>query len=577
MCGVTRSDLRHGMLRAWMLSVICIPLAASAQYPSFELGGLARGVSDVGFLTAEDTLARDVNVESHAIYDLALRGKITSKAEIYTELRLGTNLALFDTSASYAQVRRVLLSGQLTPRWNYEIGDIDVVGSPFTIWNSNAEGAVRESALFSQWRKLQNYENFSESNSWRLRGAKFEGNWLMKNGGQLKTSSFVSRIQASDEVLRPDVVFMGSTLSWEKNNVLAALSGQNFASLGKTVPDGVGSHVANLGGEVKWKGEEWLWHAEFGGSTATRLGLDGVPNAPNSPTEGGYWNVETQFDFGASWTASASARSVSDTYMAPAAQTKRPLFDAAPSSFAQIGNGAWNRPLSQGDLLTAPYVPRGSRPWNRAIQRELMTFDPRYGTANPYGMATPNRRGLEMELEHGKAEEPWSVIARLFALQDLTPEGTLTRRNYVGYAIAGHFDLAALWMGNRSLNMHGGMQSQRAQRPETVLDPVELTSSVFDFGVDWAVGENLQIGYGAKRISSHGLEYIAVRDINFEVTGFDRTTLDVTDMLHACGVSWKINNRTELTTQWQKWFLRDALQGHDGSISKVLFLFQSKF
>ena len=75
MFGVTRSDLRHGMLRAWMLSVICIPLAASAQYPSFELGGLARGVSDVGFLTAEDTLARDVNVESHAIYDLALREK----------------------------------------------------------------------------------------------------------------------------------------------------------------------------------------------------------------------------------------------------------------------------------------------------------------------------------------------------------------------------------------------------------------------------------------------------------------------------------------------------------------------
>ena len=153
----------------------------------------------------------------------------------------------------------------------------------------------------------------------------------------------------------------------------------------------------------------------------------------------------------------------------------------------------------------------------------------------------------------------------------------LDTKEFVGYAIAGHFDLAALWMGNRSLNMHGGMQSQSAQRPETVLDPVDLTSSVFDFGVDWAVGENLQIGYGAKRISSQGLEYIAVRDINFEVTGFDRTTLDVTDMLHACGVIWKINDRTELTTQWQKWLLRDALQGHDGSISKVLFLFQSKF
>lgn len=577
MRSVTISCLRHRIMRAWILSVICIPLAATAQYPSFELGGLARGVSDVGFLTAEDTIARDVNVESHAIYDLALRGKITAKAEIYTELRLGTNLALFDTSASYAQVRRVLLSGQLTPRWNYEIGDIDVVGTPFTIWNSNTEGAVQESALFSQWRQLQNYENFSESNSWRLRGAKFEGNWLMKNGGEVKTSNFVSRVQASDEVLRPDVVLVGSTLSWERSNILAAVRVLDFATLGKTIPDGRGSHVANLGGEVKWKGEEWYLHAELGGSNATALDMDGVPKDSNSPTKGGYWHVSSQFDLGASWNASISARSVSDEYMAPAAQTKRLVFDAAPSSFSQIGNGTWARPLSQGDLLTAPYIPRGSRPWNRAIQRELMTFDPRYGTASPYGLATPNRRGLEMELEHGNAEEPWSVVARLFALQDLTPEGSVARRNYVGYAIAGQFDLATLWTGNRSLKMQGGWQSQAVQRPEILLDPVDFTSTVFDLGVDWALGENIQLGYGAKRISSQGLEYIAVRDINFEVIGFERTTLDVTDMLHACGVTWKINDRTELTTQWQKWLLRDALQGHDGSISKVLFLFQSKF
>ena len=87
-----------------------MPFLGHAQYPSFELGGLARGVADVGFLNPEDTVAQDVSMDSHALYDLALRGSITSKSEVYMELRLGTNLALFDTSASYAQVRRVVLS-----------------------------------------------------------------------------------------------------------------------------------------------------------------------------------------------------------------------------------------------------------------------------------------------------------------------------------------------------------------------------------------------------------------------------------------------------------------------------------
>ena len=172
-------------------TVFLMPYVGRAQYPSFELGGLARGVADVGFLSQKDTVVQDVSVESHALYDLALRGDITSKAQVYMELRLGTNLALFDTSASYAQVRRVVLSGALMDHWRYEIGDVDVAWTPFTIWNSPSEGVVNESLLFAQWRQLQNYENFSESEAWRLRGAKFLGDWTRDNGTKLKSSSFV--------------------------------------------------------------------------------------------------------------------------------------------------------------------------------------------------------------------------------------------------------------------------------------------------------------------------------------------------------------------------------------------------
>lgn len=564
-------------MQCLMLFGICIPFVVTAQYPSFELGGLARGVADVGFLTTEDTLARDVEVESHAIYDLALKGNITAKAEVYAELRLGTNLALFDTSASYAQVRRVLLAGELTDHWRYEVGDMDVMWTPFTIWNSPSEGSVAESDLFSQWRRLQDYENFSESNSWRLRGAKFEGKWSTNAGGKLKASNFISRLKASDEVLRPDVVLMGSAVSWERKKAFAAIRIQDLASLGKTIPDGQGSHVASLSGEIGWTGEGWSVRGEVGGSSATTMDEDGFPQLSDSRTLGGYWHAKGEIAASEMWKARISARSVSDTYISPAAQTKRISFDMAPASFAQIGNGVWNRSLSQGDLLTAPYLPQGARPWNRVLQRELMAFDPRYGTASPYGMATPNRRGMEIEVERGNQEKPWSVLASISGLQDLTPEGGLKRRSYLGSTLTGHFDLAALWSGMQSFQVRGGWQGQHVRRPEAFLAPVELTSSVLDVGVDWAMTQTLRLGYGAKRISSEGLDYVALRDANFTVVGFDLVNLNLEDQLHAWGLTWRLNERTEASLQWQRWSMRDDLIAQDGKVSRALFLFQTKF
>lgn len=564
---------------AWIViwAAMFAPMFASAQHPSFELGGLARGVADLGFLGRADTVSRDVNVESHAIYDLALRGSLTSKAEVYVELRLGTNLALFDTSASYAQVRRVVLAGKLNDRWAYEIGDIDVAWSPFTIWNSESEGAVYESNLFAQWRDLQNYENFSQSNAWRFRGAKFEGIWGQVGEGIVESSGFVSRIEASDEIVRPDVILAGMSITWKGQQTYAALRAQDFASLGKTVPGGQGSHVEGLSGELKWTRGEWSVHGEIGGSAATSLDAEGAAMINAPWVKGGFWQVSSETTILGAWKVRFAARSVSDRYISPAAQTKRISFNMSPSVLPVMANGAWNRSLSQGDLLTAPYLPRGVRPWNRVVRRELMAFDPRYGTATPYGVATPNRRGLEFEVGRGGQDEPWTLTAGGAFLHDLTPEGSPNRRGYLCGHVSGQLDLSTCWEGTRAVLLSGGWRGQHVQRSEALLDPVELTNTVLDAGVDWNITSSVQFGYGMKRISAEGLDYIAVTDANFNVTGFDMALLNLRDNLHAWGVTWSLGEHTEATVQWQRWSLRDEMLDHGGTLSRALFLFQTKF
>ncbi len=552
-----------------------MPFLGHAQYPSFELGGLARGVADVGFLNPEDTVAQDVSMDSHALYDLALRGSITSKSEVYMELRLGTNLALFDTSASYAQVRRVVLSGALVDNWSYEIGDVDVAWTPFTIWNSPSEGAVKESALFAQWRELQNYENFSETEAWRLRGAKFRGDWKRDNGAKLQSSSFVSRVQASDEVFRPDVMFAGSEFEWMHKRASVAIRAQDFATLGSTVIAGKSSHVAGLSGEASWTGDDWTLRGEAGGSLATRL--VGAQAQSTSDVRGGYWHLSGAFKFKDNWMARVSARSVSDTYISPGSQTKRILFDQSPQAFPQLNNGQWDRSLTQGDLLTARTMSQQGRPWNRVMRRGLMSFDPRYGTATPYGLATPNRRSLSAELEQGGEEDPWSIHARLSFLQDLTPEGSPDRRHYWNSHLSGHADLAKWWGGSRPLRLQGGWKRQLVNRTAALLDPVDLAVNVLDVGLDWSVAETVTLRYGVKRIDAQGLDYLALRDEDFTVVGFDRVDLDVRDELHAWGLTWSLNENTSATFQWQQWSMRDTGQDQSGNVSRALFLFQTTF
>ena len=377
--------------------------------------------------------------------------------------------------------------------------------------------------------------------------------------------------------MRPDVILAGMATTWAGQRLHTALRAQDFMSLGRTVPGGQSSHVVGLSGETKWTQGRWSFQGEIGGSLATTLDEDGVAMTNVPWTKGGFWQVSSETTMLESWKVRVASRSVSDTYMSPAAQTKRISFGEMPSVFPVMANGVWSRPLSQGDLLTAPYLPQGVRPWNRILRRGLMAFDPRYGTATPYGQATPNRRGFELELERGSQEQPWALKLGGAFLQDLTPEGSVNRRNYICGHVSGHMDLSKCWEGTRTVVLSGGWRSQHAQRPEALLNPVDLTSMVLDAGLDWSISPSVQVGYGMKHVSAEGLDYTAVRDANCIVTGFDMASLNLRDQMHAWGMTWSLGEHTEATIQWQTWSLIDNLQGHAGTLSRALFLFQTKF
>ncbi|MEC7813502.1 MAG: hypothetical protein VYE38_01695, partial [Bacteroidota bacterium] len=185
-----------------------------AQFPSFKIGGLSRSLSTTSALDSEDTINKDINQELNIIFDLAVNAELNEKVNFYSELRLGSSLEVFDTSASYIKIRRILLFGHVSKHVKFEVGDIDVKMSPFTLWNNEEEGVIAENNLFSTYREIQRYENFNVGNNWRRQGAKLNGTNKLSSKDSIYSQFFISREQASNEISIPDRFLYGESLDF---------------------------------------------------------------------------------------------------------------------------------------------------------------------------------------------------------------------------------------------------------------------------------------------------------------------------------------------------------------------------
>ena len=148
------------------------------QESRFSIEGNSRGINQSLNLNEKDSLNSDVDFESNIIVDLGIRANLNEKVNFYSQIRMKSNLALFDTSRSNIFIRQFRLYGDINDLFYYELGDVDLVLDRYTLWNNKEKGFVNESEVFSLYRRIQHYENFQNENFWRQKGVKFISNKL---------------------------------------------------------------------------------------------------------------------------------------------------------------------------------------------------------------------------------------------------------------------------------------------------------------------------------------------------------------------------------------------------------------
>ncbi len=551
-------------------------LSIFAQFPKFEIGGLSRALADNSFLDQNDTVNNDVNQDFNLVFDLAVKGELNKFINFYSELRLGNSLEVFDTSSSYLNLRRILIYGNLNKNISFEIGDIDLKMTPFTLWNFQEEGIVNENRLANNFREIQRYENFNNGNFWRRQGLVINGFKPIFKSDSVKYKTFGTREMASNEISTPDVFLYGTEIKYKSNRFSFGFNHIDLFSNYKGInyDTNLNNHVISSNFDLNFK--KLKLHSEFGFSRLTNT----LNNFDSKWINGEFFNIGFNINFSNNLSFSSSFRSVSEDFSSPGSQSKRINYSMAPFLFPQSNNNTISRDISIADIIYDVDFIRSNSFYNRKIDYGLDTFNPIFGVIDPYGLATPNRRGITSDLTFSDSLKIINVNAHFSFLNDLVGEGINTKRNYMNYSIAFNLFIDKLLSFDNQFLFSGGYSNSTSKRehPEYMnVQNINLNCNIFDLGLEFEVLKNLSILSSYKRLFSNGLDYLPIRNNDFTIESYNAFECDLVHEISSLGIGYDFNKKSSVLINYQILNFTDKLFNNSFSINQFFVLVQIKF
>lgn len=530
---------------------IIITFSINAQFPNFEIGGLARSLSQSSHLDEKDTINNDVSQDFNIVFDLAIKGSLNKYVSLYSELRMGSNLEVFDTSSSYLNLRRILIFGDLNKSFSFEIGDIDLKMTPFTLWNSNQEGNINESVLFSNFRDIQNYENFNNENYWRRQGASLFGNISLSKKDSLNYKIFGTREIASNEISIPDVFMYGGNISYLNKSFSFGINHLDLFTNNKGIllDTNLHNHVVSSKSSLKFNNIELS--SELGISKRTNSSL---LSSNNKWIDGEFMSFDFKTNFLKKLVLTLNYRSVSDDFSSPGAQTKRINYAMAPNLFPLVDNSSINREIIASDIVSDITFFRSASFYNRNIDYSLDAFNPIFGVSKPYGISTPNRQGISSMIEYSDSSNIFYIQGKASFLNDLTGEGVLEKRKYFTYSLSSNIFINKLLDYEKIILINGGFNYSNAKRnhsPDIFVQNVDFNNSILDLGLELEIIKNLHLLYGYKSINAQGLDYLSVRDDNFTISSFHKIEINMNQNISSIGLKYDFTKKSSLILNYQ--------------------------
>ncbi|MFL5728844.1 MAG: hypothetical protein ACJ75J_05080 [Cytophagaceae bacterium] len=539
-----------------ILTLFAVAFASSAyaQDDKVKFSAVGRALEQNSKLDATDTINAHRNNTGHALVDLGININPDKKTEILAVMRLRSDLSGFFGAGNSAFLRWLSIKGIIGNGIAYQVGDIHLKLSPYTLFNNYAEGSVNEAAIFSNLRRdYSYYENFNKGNYWWQQGAHTNFTLAFKSPvmEKIRFDAFVLRNRAANSIFGgPSALHAGGRVEISQSRFLN-LTGNyiNLFEVGATTSSDSSARnpVASLELNSRLIDGSGFGLNLFGEGGFSQLNFNKYPSNPNSPQ--GYF-----FDAGlganlksTGLSFKASYRYVSPDFYSSGAQSKRVNFATTPALFRTYGDNPFapnTRGITIFDLVRDPTI------YNSHISYQLQAYDPRLANTMPYGKATPNRKGITVEANYKDSLERVNVDVTGAMLSEVNPVNSTNLRKFTFVRAAADLNIHSMIGFKKRIIVNGGIQYEHTSRAGTSFESVDLTSMLVDAGLEIEVLKKLDILYGMKMLNSKGNEYISIRNSFNALTGAPAAfNTDGTQNMMAFGLKYRFSPNSYLTLQ----------------------------
>jgi hypothetical protein len=505
------------------------------------INGLGRSILTNNHLQGKilnsDTATARKGLSGYNLFDLGFGLAKGREFQSNIIMRVRQNYGDFWGEGTKFEFRQLQIKGDLN--WlSYEIGDIDVKNTPYTVHNYDEIFNRFEAPVFKARRDIVNYENFTKDNVWRLQGVKLGTEWYLgkKNFETIRLNAFGVRTNVTDNSIIPDRILIGARLdamTTDKYTIAANYVGLQDIAL-DTYPTHYQNHV--LTGLL----DIWAVRKE-----KIKIGLfteSGISNNNYSKktTDSTYKSNDFFVDGGLKAELSKgfyfkiSYKNVGAKYSSPSAQTTRVNISTSPLLFSSVLNSTTARTQLLFDRFTQEKI------YNRGIMPVLQLYNPMYNNVTPYGEATPNRMGYTVELGNKKSDK-FEIMLQARMLSEIVGEGSINKRNFFSGLGGVKVGIGALANIERRIDLYLGGRYENTDRSG---GGVNLQSSLIDAGITFQLFKQLDLVGGAKMLTAKGNEIIAIRnDINVPVN-YIPITINAIENTWAYGIRINFNETT---------------------------------
>ncbi len=528
---------------------------------SYLNGNVLNADTDAG--QAKDLTSARKSTDGYTIFDLGVNAQPNETLRASATLRLQNSFGGFYGDGSQFIFRQTKLDGLISKKVFYEIGDIDLELSKYTLTNFSEIYNDYESDLLTERRSVVEYENFNHANKWRLQGAHVQTNLRFTHGiEKLGLRFFATRNRRYTQSVTPDRFMIGGRAEIVQSRMFQL--GGNYVYLfdaaGTVTSPGLTNQNQIL--TADWKVNHFTDKIDY-----SFYGETGFGTNKYSMNEMDSVNTEDYFyDLGISvkykpllLKVYANYRNVGADFFSSGAQTRR-IYDygygsaSGPNSlsmFSELDNNTSQRAdVSMNGATMLDYV-SDQNLRNLNLQNTLMLFNPAYNNLTPYGQATANRKGLTFGSSIGNNEKLVKADVIVDLLSEVATMGdsvTNALRQFLGVKGGTMFNAHKLLRFEKQIVFTLGARYEKTTRDGSA--PVNLESTLVDLGLSVEVVKQLYLLGGVKTIQAKGNEFIYTRNEynQIETTNpFTNYDLNQSQMLYTFGARYKFSKNTYFT------------------------------